>query len=319
MQISTDGKTVAATNPIKTITAAGIKGDAAKTAMSGFDWAGKKWVSVANGFPVPHAKCKIITIGGEDASCGKEGLSEGKMCSECGTVTVPQEKTPALTHDFSGAWNDNGDGGYSRACLNNCGETEYYAETKKQGVSAVTGIDAVPDGAIIDIVQIESGNSFEALGKTLGDTAKSYKLWDIVAVNAQGGVVQVDGAVTLTIDIPEGFSKNIKVYYFDGADSVEEIRIKDQTDKTVTIEAQHLSMYAIVDLAQKSNNEILPGGSEGDQGGAKPNPNEADLGIILNGGSTTSSPKTGESVAVVIIALVLLGAASFIFVRKLCR
>lgn len=318
LNYSADGQTPLTTVPIANITAAGIKGDAAKTAMPGLDWAGKKWVTVANGFPVPHSKCKIITVVGEPASCGKEGLSEGKKCSECGTITVPQEKTPALTHDFSGEWNDNGDGGYSRACLNNCGETEYYAETKKHGVSAVTGIDAVPDGAIIDIAQIESGSSFEALGKSLGDTVKGYKLWDIVALDAQGGVVGTDGAITLTIDIPEGFSKNIKVYYFDGVDSLEEVPIKDQTDKTVTVIAQHLSMYAIVDLAQKSNTTTLPDG-DGSEGEKEPNPNEADLGIILNGGSTTTSPKTGESVAVVLIALVLLGGASFIFVRKLCR
>lgn len=318
LNYSADGKTQITTVPITKITEAEIKGDAAETAMPGLDWAGKKWVTVENGLPVPHSKCNIITILGEDPSCGKEGLSEGKKCSECGTFTVFQQKIPALIHDFSGEWSDNGEGGYIRACANNCGETEYYAQAKKDGVSAVTGIDAVPNGSAIDIAEIKSGSVYEALGKSLGDTVKDYKLWDIVALDALGGVVETDGAITLTIDIPEGFSKNIKVYYFNGVDTLEELAIKEQTDKTVTVIAQHLSMYTIVDLAQKTNNDILPD-DNGEGGEVKPNSNETDLGIILNGGSTTTSPKTGESVAVVLIALVLLGGASFIFVRKLCK
>ncbi len=32
------------------------------------------------------------------ATCGKTGLTEGKHCSVCGTVTVPQTETPALAH-----------------------------------------------------------------------------------------------------------------------------------------------------------------------------------------------------------------------------
>ena len=37
-------------------------------------------------------------IPGKGASCGQSGLTEGKKCSVCGTVTVPQAEIPALTH-----------------------------------------------------------------------------------------------------------------------------------------------------------------------------------------------------------------------------
>ncbi len=318
LNYSTDGKTQIASTPVVSISINSLKGEAGKTAMPGLDWVGKKWVAVENGFPVPHAKHNIVTDNPVAPSCGKEGLSEGKHCTQCGEITVVQEKTPALTHDFSGEWTDAGEGGFVRSCANNCGETEYYATIKTDGINAETGIDAVPEGATLYIDAITSGTTYDALGKTLGDTAKAYKAWDIMALDAAGGAIQPDGAVRITFDIPSGFSKNIKVYYFDGADSVEEIAINEQTETTVTILAQHLSIYTIVDAVKStSGGEILPEKDDTDKNAE--NLNESDLGVILNGGTTTTSPKTGESIAFVVLTIVLLGGASFIFVKKFCK
>jgi hypothetical protein len=314
---SADGQTQLSTNPIITITANGIKGDAAKTAMLGLDWVGKKWVTVANGYPVPHAKHNIIIVPAESASCGKEGLTESKVCSECGEVILAPEKTSALVHDFSGEWTDAGEGGFIRSCANNCGENEYYATVSADGIKAESSVDAIPEGSTLYVEELKSGTTYSALDKTLGDTARKFKAWDVIALDSQGGAIPPDGTVAITFDIPSGFSDNIKVYYFDGADSVEEVAIKNQTATTVTVLAQHLSIYAIVDVAQTNTGSVVK--PEGDGDTEKENLNKTDLGIILNGGTTTTSPKTGESIAFLALTIILLGGAAFIFVKKFCK
>jgi hypothetical protein len=47
----------------------------------------------------PHEHTEEI-IPAVDATCEEAGLTEGKKCSECGEILVPQNETPALGHNF---------------------------------------------------------------------------------------------------------------------------------------------------------------------------------------------------------------------------
>ena len=40
------------------------------------------------------------TLEGKEATCTEPGLTEGKQCTACGTVTVPQEEIPAPGHNY---------------------------------------------------------------------------------------------------------------------------------------------------------------------------------------------------------------------------
>lgn len=65
---------------------------------------------------------------GKEATCTKTGLTDGKHCSLCGKVTLKQESTPAIGHDF-GEWEQikapttESKGLSERTCVN-CGDQE---------------------------------------------------------------------------------------------------------------------------------------------------------------------------------------------------
>lgn len=66
------------------------------------------------------------------ASCTATGLTEGKHCSVCGTVLVPQQVAPALGHDFDaakGKVDNTGDPVVVYPC-SRCNETHIAAELK---------------------------------------------------------------------------------------------------------------------------------------------------------------------------------------------
>ena len=81
----------------------------------------------------------IATLPAKAATCTATGLTEGKKCTACGTVTVPQQTTPALGH-VMGNWVTTqaptalADGVQTRTC-SRCG----YAETAAIARLAATG------------------------------------------------------------------------------------------------------------------------------------------------------------------------------------
>ncbi len=88
---------------------------------------------------IPATGHKLTTLPAKAATCTAAGLTEGKKCSVCGTVTVPQQTTPALGHAMGGwvatqAPTALADGVQTRTC-SRCG----YAETAAIARLAATG------------------------------------------------------------------------------------------------------------------------------------------------------------------------------------
>ncbi len=88
---------------------------------------------------IPAAGHKLTTLPAKAAICTGTGLTEGKLCTACGTITVPQQTTPALGHAMGGwvttqAPTALADGVQSRTC-SRCG----YAETAAIARLAATG------------------------------------------------------------------------------------------------------------------------------------------------------------------------------------
>ncbi len=76
------------------------------------------------------------TVPAKAATCTEPGLTEGKVCEECGEVLVAQEETPALGHDFK-------DGVCTR-----CGakDPDYKPDVNNDLDPSVNGIVQCPDG-----------------------------------------------------------------------------------------------------------------------------------------------------------------------------
>ncbi len=81
-----------------------------------------------------------VTVAGKEATCTETGLTEGKKCSVCDTVTVAQETIPAKGHTF-GEWTvvtaptTESEGLEKRVCA--CGEEETRAIEKLPTVPEV--------------------------------------------------------------------------------------------------------------------------------------------------------------------------------------
>ena len=65
----------------------------------------------------------LTAIPGTEATCTKDGLTEGKKCTVCGTVTVKQEVIPATGHSFGG-WEAAANPGEEQRVCKHCGLTE---------------------------------------------------------------------------------------------------------------------------------------------------------------------------------------------------
>lgn len=64
-----------------------------------------------------HDKNKILPA--VPATCTKTGLTEGRACSVCGYVTVPQTETAIIPHEYTTTWSN--DGTYHWHYCKNCG------------------------------------------------------------------------------------------------------------------------------------------------------------------------------------------------------
>ena len=70
--------------PIKTITAASIIGESAKSVLTPFDWC--KWNTVAGYYPTPHGKHILANHPIVPATCDEIGTEEYWKCIECGKM-----------------------------------------------------------------------------------------------------------------------------------------------------------------------------------------------------------------------------------------
>ena len=86
------------------------------------------YLTTATTEPTKHT---LVDIPGKDATCGEKGLTVGKKCSRCGTVTVAQTEIPATgNHTY--------------------GKAEYVNETQHKYVCSVCGNVKTEDHNFVD-------------------------------------------------------------------------------------------------------------------------------------------------------------------------
>lgn len=106
-------------------------------------------ISTVNAGPTKHT---LVDIPGKDATCGEKGLTVGKQCSHCGTVTVAQTEIPATgNHTY--------------------GKAEYVNETQHKYVCSVCGDVKTEDHNFVDGKCTECG--YSALDLTAYNAART--------------------------------------------------------------------------------------------------------------------------------------------------
>lgn len=87
--------------------------------------------------PIPATGHSPVPVPGKAATCTVPGLTEGSVCSACGTVLAAQAEIPAPGHDYGGftlqsAANCTSFALYRRVC-SRCGETDWWRDESALG------------------------------------------------------------------------------------------------------------------------------------------------------------------------------------------
>lgn len=136
----------------------------------------------------PHVHTEEV-IPAVAPSCTETGLAEGKKCSACGKILVPQEEIAATGHSF-GEWVETKaptikeEGEQTRSC-SNCEETE---------ISSISKLDDPdkPEGAVF-VESVNGKNAADLLEQFVSDSA-SAESYDFSATreNTEDGVTTTE-------------------------------------------------------------------------------------------------------------------------------
>lgn len=129
---------------------------------------------------------------------------------------------------------------------------------EKDGVKVIAANGVFPEGVEININKITSGDIYDSLK---GKLSQSFMAFDITAVK-NGVAVQPNGKVTVTFAVPEDYDFNLtEVYYIPENGEPEQLSsVKDSVKRTLTVQLEHFSTYAI---AQKTAESPQTGNNSG--------------------------------------------------------
>lgn len=189
------------------------------------------------------------------ATCTEKGVQEHK-CSKCDTVE--SRETDALGHDFDKPVVIKEptltEKGIEEGVCKTCGE-KTQAELPCAFKDETTGIEIKTDegvfqeGTEIKIEVIEKEHTeFEKVKTALKEVGSNFVAYDVSAIR-DNVVVQPNGTVTVSFKIPEGFGKNVAVFYIsdDGISEKLESAISED-GKRISATLSHFSSYAVVEL-----------------------------------------------------------------------
>ena len=112
----------------------------------------------------------------------------------------------------------------------------YSAQDEKSNIKISAPAGVVPNGTILKVEIISNGDTFDAIGKTLGDV--KFSIFDISLLNNNSAVQPTNGTVKISIPIPAGYDKTNLIVYRFAADGTKE------KEYTVTVEGD----YAVIEV-----------------------------------------------------------------------
>ena len=186
------------------------------------------------------------------ATCTEGGVQERK-CTVCDTAET--RNTEALGHDFENPTivkePSISNTGLKEGKCKRCGETtseiipcSVKDDTTGTLFEANEGVFTA--GTELKIEEIKQDNpTFESAKNILKDVCNEFILYDITAV-LNGAKVQPNGEVTVTFNIPDGFGKDVEVFFVSDDGTYEKLESEVNEDgKTITARLNHFSNYAV--------------------------------------------------------------------------
>ena len=238
-------------------------------------------------------------------TCTEGGIQERK-CNVCGTTET--RNTSALGHDFENPTVIKeptiSETGLKEGKCKRCGQTASEVipcsvKDEATGTLFEANEGTFEKGSEIRIEEIKEDNpAFASVKNILKDICKKFKLYDITAY-LNGAKIQPNGEVTVTFNIPEGFGKNVAVYYITENGSYEKLESAVSEDgKTVSAKISHFSNYAVCKISEETD-EVMKD--------EKNNATEAKNG---------QSNKIWIIVLTAVILLAGAGTGTFFYIRK---
>lgn len=192
------------------------------------------------------------------------------------------------------------------------------------GISAEADISVIPQGTIMWVTPLESGQNYELLKMLLSMTADQFKIYDIRFFDMTGSAVQLGGSVKISVPIPDGYALDkLAVYHISMEGKRTELAFTAENGSAV-FETDQFSLFAIAEKKQDSGAQTdLPSSLaptekiprlELDKTAAGTSGSASGAGYAKN----TASPATGdvqESMRWAVLA-VLTGAAATVSARR---
>ena len=192
------------------------------------------------------------------------------------------------------------------------------------GISAEADISVLPQGTIMWVTPLESGQNYELLKMLLSMTADQFKIYDIRFFDMAGNAVQPGGSVKISVPIPDGYALDkLAVYHISMEGKRTELAFTAENGSAV-FETDQFSLFAIAEKKQDSGAQTdLPSSLaptekiprlELDKTAAGTSGSASGAGYAKN----TASPATGdiqESMRWTVLA-VLTGAAATVSARR---
>ena len=117
----------------------------------------------------------LTTLPAKAATCVESGLTEGKLCSRCGTVLIPQTVVPTLEHDYNTAYSF--DNNFHWYACKNCGAKKDSAEHRAADNGMCSVCDQ-PVGATEGIIYDISADGTHAIVAAYEGTATKIRIAD---------------------------------------------------------------------------------------------------------------------------------------------
>lgn len=165
--------------------------------------------------------------------------------------------------------------------------TEIKHEDKETGISFEAADGVFPKNTQLKIEKANDDIN-KAVTTALNGKVDNFVAFDITAT-CQNVAVQPNGKVKATFKIPEKFDLNrVAVVHIDDKGGIEELTaVIDKVSKTVLVELEHFSTYAVVEKTEKKNETIKPSDT---------NTKTEIKTETTDKTNKTTSPKTGDSV-----------------------
>ena len=238
-------------------------------------------------------------------TCTDGGIQERK-CNVCG-ITETRNTSP-LGHDFENPTVIKeptiSETGLKEGKCKRCGQTASEVipcsvKDEATGTLFEANEGTFEKGSEIRVEEIKEDNpAFASVKNILKEICKEFKLYDITAY-LNGAKIQPNGEVTVTFNIPEGYGKNVAVYYITEDGSYEKLESAVSEDgKTVSAKISHFSNYAVCKISEET-----------DEAKAAETKNDKE----------TKNKKSSKTWIIILTAVILLagaGTGAFFYIRK---